>query len=273
MIIAFALDDTFYLGVLSSRIHVAWALCAGGWMGFGNDPRYTKTRCFDPFPFPDASEQARVEVRIIAEELDAHRKRRQAEHPGLTLTSMYNVLEALRSGTLPDDLDPDKREVFDKGLVLILKELHDRLDAAVLQAYGWPPTLTDDEILARLVALNKERAAEEAAGHVRWLRPDYQIPRFATPVQKARQIEVELVAAAGKAQKPSLPADDTGQTAAVMAALAAAKGPLDPAALAATFRQGRRVEPKVAAVLMALARMGYVATADRGRTFSLRRAA
>ena len=143
----------------------------------------------------------------------------------------------------------------------------------MLRAYGWPASLSDDEILARLVALNKERAAEEAAGYVRWLRPDYQIPRFATPVQKARQIEAELVAAADKAQKPALPADDTGQTAAVMAALAAAKGPLDPATLAATFRQGRRVEPKVAAVLMALARMGYVASPDRGRTFALRRAA
>ena len=33
-------------------------------------------------------------------------------------------------------------------------------------------------IVARLVALNHERAAEEAAGPIRWLRPDYQRPRF-----------------------------------------------------------------------------------------------
>jgi very-short-patch-repair endonuclease len=34
----------------------------------------------------------------------------------------------------------------------------------------------DDAILERLVALNAERAAEEARGHIRWLRPDYQAP-------------------------------------------------------------------------------------------------
>jgi hypothetical protein len=39
--------------------------------------------------------------------------------------------------------------------------------------------LASGEIVARLVALNAERAAEEAAGHIRWLRPDYQVPRFA----------------------------------------------------------------------------------------------
>ena len=39
--------------------------------------------------------------------------------------------------------------------------MHDDLDAAVFEAYGWPPTLADDEILERLVALNAERAAEE----------------------------------------------------------------------------------------------------------------
>ncbi|HWH16751.1 MAG TPA: hypothetical protein VNT77_00205, partial [Allosphingosinicella sp.] len=54
------------------------------------------------------------------------------------------------------------------------------LDAAVAAAYGWPADLPAAEIVARLVALNAERAAEEAAGHVRWLRPDYQKPRFGT---------------------------------------------------------------------------------------------
>jgi len=59
--------------------------------------------------------------------------------------------------------------------VLIVRELHDKLDALVFEAYGWPATLTDEEILEKLVALNKERAAEEKAGKIRWLRPDYQI--------------------------------------------------------------------------------------------------
>ena len=54
--------------------------------------------------------------------------------------------------------------------------MHDDLDAAVFAAYGWPVSLTDAEILDRLVALNAERAKEEASGVVRWLRPAYQNP-------------------------------------------------------------------------------------------------
>jgi hypothetical protein len=55
MLIAIATDDAAELGILSSHIHLLWALRAGGWLGVGNDPRYSKSRCFDPFPFPDAN--------------------------------------------------------------------------------------------------------------------------------------------------------------------------------------------------------------------------
>ena len=67
----------------------------------------------------------------------------------------------------------------------MLKQLHDDLDAAVFEAYGWQDLLPSARpaplretisatILTRLVALNAARAAEEAAGTIRWLRPDYQ---------------------------------------------------------------------------------------------------
>ena len=39
---------------------------------------------------------------------------------------------------------------------------HKRLDAAVAGAYGWSADLTDEEVLEKLLALNLERAAEEA---------------------------------------------------------------------------------------------------------------
>lgn len=39
---------------------------------------------------------------------------------------------------------------------------HKKLDAAVAAAYGWPADLADEPILERLLALNLERAAEEA---------------------------------------------------------------------------------------------------------------
>jgi hypothetical protein len=73
-------------------------------------------------------------------------------------------------------LPPKGKEIHDKDLVL--KQLHNDLDTAVFDAYGWPATLTDAEILERLVALNAERAKEESQGKIRWLRPDYQIPLF-----------------------------------------------------------------------------------------------
>jgi hypothetical protein len=53
MVICIALEDAFALGVLSSRIHVTWALEAGGTLE--DRPRYNKTVCFDPFPFPGAA--------------------------------------------------------------------------------------------------------------------------------------------------------------------------------------------------------------------------
>jgi hypothetical protein len=133
--------------------------------------------------------------------------------------------------------------------------------------------LSDEEILARLVALNKERAAEEARGLVRWLRPDYQIERFGTPKQKAEQYEADLIGIVEDVQKPPFPREDMAQTAAVMAVLAAASTPLAASAIAAGFRQGKRIEPKVRAVLIALTRMGFLGTPDDGKTFLLPRAA
>jgi hypothetical protein len=41
---------------------------------------------------------------------------------------------------------------------------HKKLDAAAAAAYGWPPDLSDEAILEKLLALNLERAAEEAKG-------------------------------------------------------------------------------------------------------------
>jgi hypothetical protein len=168
-LIAIASADAFHLGVLSSRIHVCWTLATGGTLE--NRPVYAKSLCFDPFPFPDATPTQQTRIRALGEQLDAHRKARQALHPGLTMTGMYNVLEALRTGR---DLTDKEKIIHADGLVTILRELHDKLDAAVFDAYGWPADLPDEEILVRLVALNAERTEEEKNGTIRWLRPDYQ---------------------------------------------------------------------------------------------------
>jgi len=147
-------------------------------VGVGNDPVYVKTRCFEAFPFPSAetglTPEQGARISELAEQIDAHRKARQAAHADVTLTGLYNVLEKLRSG---EALTARDAALHEAGLVGVLKSLHEELDTAVLQAYGWAdlklPTDTD-ELLVRLVTLNAQRAAEEAAGTVRWLRPAFQ---------------------------------------------------------------------------------------------------
>jgi hypothetical protein len=175
-LVAVASDDSLTLGVLSSHVHCVWALAAGGWLGVGNDPVYVKSKCFDPFPFPVATEAQTGHIRELAGALDDHRKARQAEHPELTLTGMYNVLEKLRRG---EELSDKDKATDEKGLVSVLKKIHDDLDAAVLDAYGWPRDLIDEQIVERLVQLNAERATEEKKGLVRWLRPEFQAPESA----------------------------------------------------------------------------------------------
>ncbi|MDH6269774.1 hypothetical protein M2360_005203 [Rhizobium sp. SG_E_25_P2] len=274
-LVAIALSDAYNLGVLSSCLHVAWAMRAGSWLGVGNDSVYVKSRTFDPFPFPDATDAQKAAIGAIAEELDAHRKRVLAAHAHLTLTGLYNVLERLKAGAHPDALTDKERCIFDDGLVLILKELHEKLDLAVAEAYGWPADLPEEDLLARLVALNKERAKEEKRGHVRWLRPDYQIPRFGSEKEKHEQLEVDLGEASLaeiSGPKPAFPSDERDQTPAVLHQLMAADSFIDAETIASAFKQGRKCVGPVQAVLAALYRMGLVSTSD-GKHYAFRRAA
>ena len=134
----------------------------------------------------------------------------------------------------------------------VLKQLHDELDAAVFDAYGWPVTLTDEEILERLVALNAERAAEEQRGQIRWLRPEFQNPATNKPKQQTIALpepdedEEETpkskkpkksspTAATSPAQKAAWPKSLPDQVQAIRQHLATAAKPLTPADLAKLF--------------------------------------
>jgi hypothetical protein len=91
----------------------------------------------------------------------------------LTLTDLYNVLEAVRTGRPLTDAE---RDVHDRALVSVIRHHNDGIDRLVAEAYGWPENITDEEALSRLIALNAERAPEKAKGIIRWLRPDLQAP-------------------------------------------------------------------------------------------------
>jgi len=193
------------------------------------------------------------------------------DYPDLTLTGLYNVLEKLKTGA---PLTPIDEDVKQRGFVLILKELHEQIDAATADAYGWPRDLTDEEILERLVALNAERVREEAAGHVRWLRPEYQIPRFAKgATAKSGELDLGEVAVVAEKSLPVFPKDRYEQPLAVEAALAAAGRAMDAAELARAFKgRSKAIEQRIVQVLATLAIYGRVTALPDGR-FAARAAA
>ena len=208
MIVAIALEGYAELGILSSRLHICWALAVGGTLE--DRPRYNKNVCFETFPFPDLAKQQSAIIGEQAEKIDKHRKQQKEQYPKLTLTNIYNVLEKLRKDEV---LNQKEQLINQQGLVSILRELHDELDRQVFAAYGWPdladalvgkagattplPDKSDEqahaeeELLSRLVALNHERAAEEKLGKVRWLRPDYQNPDTKVE-EKQEQVDMAL---------------------------------------------------------------------------------
>ena len=175
MVVAIASDDAFLLGVLSSSIHVTWALAAGGRMGVRHTPRYNKKLCFDPFPVADPRLDARARVVATAERLSAHRQEAISGDASVTMRTMYEVLAKLRDGR---SLTERERRVHDAAACGVLRDFHETLDAAVAEAYGWSWPLSEPEVLERLVALHDQRAIEERGGRVRWLRSDYQAQRF-----------------------------------------------------------------------------------------------
>ena len=259
MLVNIALDDAYFLGVLSSRIHVTWALAAGGRLGVGNDPRYNKTRCFETFPFPAATEAQKDAIRRLAEELDAHRKARLAAHPSLTMTALYNVLAALRAG---QPLTDKEKTIHDQGLVGLLQALHDDLDAAVAAAYGWPADLPDEAILERLVALNHARAAEEAQGRVRYLRPAYQNPEGVQQTALAVETAPATPAAAKTARQP-WPKTLPERIQAVQRILATLDRPATAADLTGRFKRAQKKQ--VQTLLETLEALGLVRQTEDGR--------
>ncbi|MAT70921.1 MAG: hypothetical protein CMJ58_15510 [Planctomycetaceae bacterium] len=236
-------------------------------MGVGNQDRYIHSERFPAFPFPDPTDAQLSRIRELGEQLDAHRKRQQSAHPGLTMTGMYNVLEKLRAG---ESLSAKEKTIHEQGLVSVLRQIHDDLDAAVADAYGWPADLSDEEILERLVALNHERAEEERRGIIRWLRPEFQNPDGKTQQQIAG---AEPAAKAGKkkptakAKKEPWPKTLSEQAAAVQGALAALAAPADAGAVAQRFTRANK--DRVAELLETLHNLGKARRVDDDRYLAM----
>ena len=260
-VLIFAFDDAFHLGVLSSRIHVLFANRVGGWLGVGNDSTYNHSDCLEKFPFPTANEAQQTHIRDRAERLDTHRKRQQAQHPKLTFTDLYNVLEKLRAGT---PLNAKEQITHEHGLVTVLRQLHDDLDAAVAGAYDLPPAASDEAILAHLCALNAQRAAEERTGTIRHLRPSFQNPTGTTMQTTLATSEGETTAPAAKpSAKLPWPKELAEQARAVRTALNTLGAPADVTMVAAQFKSAR-IE-RIGDLLATLASLGQARQLTGGK--------
>ncbi len=146
-LIVIARDDDYFFGVLHSRAHELWSLRLGTWLGVGNDPRYTPTTTFETFPFPWApGQEPTADPRVVA---IAEAVRRLVDLRDRWLNPPDLVEAELRKRTLTNLYNA--RPTW-------LANAHAVLDRAVLDAYGWPHDLTDDDLLARLLALNAGRA-------------------------------------------------------------------------------------------------------------------
>ena len=170
---------------------------------------------------------------------------------------MYNVLEKLRSG---EPIEGKDKIIYDQGLIGILKDIHDQIDAAVADAYGWPVDLDDEDILKRLVALNRERALEETAGNVCWLRPEYQNPSGAAVKSKdTGELALEDIDAKGLLDWPQALPQQVSQVRAVLAEI----GEGDTETIAKHFRRAKR--KTVTDILESLTALGQARALEDGR--------
>jgi type II restriction/modification system DNA methylase subunit YeeA len=180
-VIAIALDDDFSLGVLQSRIHERWTLATCGWHGIGNDATYNPKECFETFPFPKPTPEQREAITSAAKELDDLRHR-WLNPPEWTREEMLEfpasingpwaryVQEADERGIgtahyprlIPKDA-ASAQQLQKRTLTNLYNQrptwldlAHRKLDEAVFAAYGWDASISDEEILVRLLTLNQQ---------------------------------------------------------------------------------------------------------------------
>ena len=179
----FARDDDATFGILHSRFHQVWALAVGSWHGVGNDPRYTVGTCYGTFPFPTGlaphrpaasyADDPRAQAIALAAKALVTARDLWLNPPELVISTPEVV------PGFPERLVPRNEAA---GVTLRrrtltalynqrgtpegawLDALHSTLDETVAAAYGWPASLSDDGILARLLALNHARTGSPTPG-------------------------------------------------------------------------------------------------------------
>ncbi len=199
LVVLARVDDTS-LGLAHSRMHELWALRLG--TSLEDRPRYTPTTTFETFPFPasltpadtahqrtetladgaiipaDLSPAVRPHSQAIARAAKRlnDRRERWLNPPEWTERVPEVVPLGMDHSAYPDRIVPragHEKDLAKRTLTNLynarpawLAQAHEALDAAVAAAYGWAdytPAMADDEILRRLLALNRQRAGRSSA--------------------------------------------------------------------------------------------------------------
>ena len=166
-LIVIARDDDTTFGILHSRFHEAWALRKG--TSLEDRPRYTPTTTFETFPFPEGLSPDVPASDYLTDpraQAIASAARRLVElrdrwlnppewvewvqepvpgYPPRPVPRHEKAATALKNRTLTDLYNARPQWLLDA---------HAQLDAAVASAYGWPPGITDDVALRKLLDRN-----------------------------------------------------------------------------------------------------------------------
>lgn len=171
-------DDDATFGVLQSRLHEVWSLRLG--TSLEDRPRYTSTTTFRTFPFPEGlapkdtqnSVPDTAHTQAIAQAAQELDKKRNAWLNPPEWTDWVITPQEEKAGfpqrpvaKAGHEADLKKRtltNLYNESPAWLIMA-HQKLDKAVAGAYGWSdytPNWTDEEILHRLLALNKQRSAK-----------------------------------------------------------------------------------------------------------------
>ena len=163
----FARDDDTTFGILHSRFHEVWSLRLG--TSLENRPRYTPSTTFETFPFPDgltpntpaadyADDPRAVAIADAAQRLVELRDRWL--NPPEWVEWLDEPVPGYPTRPVPRD-EATATALKTRTLTSLynarptwLADAHAVLDAAVATAYGWPVDISDDDVLAALLALN-----------------------------------------------------------------------------------------------------------------------
>jgi len=173
-LVVFARRDDAFLGVLQSRVHRLWTVATCSWIGAGNDVTYSNTAVFETFPFPEGLTprqcaevwQASASGQAIAQ---AAAQLRHLRDQWLSPPDLLIIRKQEDTPGYPDRVLPVNPKAAAQLATRTLGALYSKppawlvnataeLDHAVIAAYGWPVSITDNEVVQNLLNLNRARS-------------------------------------------------------------------------------------------------------------------